>query len=171
MGRFEHLVKTPSLIELFKEKYHIPQEVSIRYCSTKRLAFDREMGEVIIPMIAFIEGDIAIPIGRITRDYLRAHRLYPQQCAPNFFRVLGAIDALDRHLGLGLTWYDVAHLYKGHIEARVGFYLKSRSSVAKLISYLPKSNKGMKDDFLIISGPWSDGLPCPTKLGEPGGVT
>ena len=95
MGRFEHLVKTPSLIELFKEKYHIPQEVSIRYCSIERLAFDREVGEVIIPMIAFIEGDITIPIGRITRDYLRAHRLYPQQCAPNFFRVLGAIDALD----------------------------------------------------------------------------
>ena len=81
------------------------------------------------------------------------------------------IDALERHLGLGLTWYDVAHLYEGHIEAWAGFYLKSRSSVIKLISYLPKSNKGMKDDFLIISGPWSDGHPCPTKLGEPGGVT
>ena len=169
MGRFQRLVKTPALIELFKEKYHIPQEVSIRYCSTERLAFDREVGEVIIPMIAFIEGGMTIP--RIMRDYLRAHRLCPQQCAPNFFRVLGAIDALDRHLGLGLTWYDVAHLYEGHIEARAGFYLKSRSSVVKLISCLPKSNKGIKDDFLIVSGPWSDGLPCPTKLGELGGVT
>ena len=29
----------------------------------------------------------------------------------------------------------------------------------------------MKDNFLILSGPWSDSLPCPTKLGEPGGVT
>ena len=76
-----------------------------------------------IPMIAFIEGGMTIPMGRITRDYLRAHRLCPQQCALNFFRVLGAIDALDRHLGLGLTWYDVAHLYEGHIEARAGFYL------------------------------------------------
>ena len=122
-------------------------------------------------MIAFIEGGMTIPIGRITRDYLRAHRLCPQQCAPNFFRVLGAIDALDRHLGLGLIWYDVAHLYKGHIEARAGFYLKSQSSVVKLISCLSKSNKWMKDDFLIVSGPWSDDLPCPTKLGEPGGVT
>ena len=107
---------------------------------------------------------------RITRDYLRAHRLYPQQCAPNFFRVLGAINALDRHLGLGLTLCDVAHLYEGHQEARAEFYLKSRSNAVKLISCLPKSNKGMKDDFLIVSGPWHDGLPCPTKLGEPGGV-
>ena len=135
------------------------------------MAFNREVGEVIIPMIAFIEGGMTVPMGRIMRDYLRAHRLCPQQCAPNFFRVLGSIDTLDRHLGLGLTWYDVVHLYEGHIEARVGFYLKSRSSVVKLISCLPKSNKGMKDDCLILSGPWSDNLPGPTKLREPGGVT
>ena len=77
MGRFERLVKTPALIELFKEKYHIPQEVSIRYCSTEGLAFDREVGEVINPMIAFLEGGMITPIGRITRDYLRAHRLCP----------------------------------------------------------------------------------------------
>ena len=171
MGRFERFVKTPALIELFKEKYHIPQEVSIWYCSTEGVAFDRKVGEVIIPMIAFIEWGMTIPIGRITRDYLRAHRLCPQQCALNFFRVLGSIDALDRHLRLGLTWHDVAHLYEGHIETRAGFYLKSRSSVAKLISCLPKSNKGMKDDYLILLGPWSDGIPYPTKLGELGGVT
>ena len=107
-------MKNPALIELFKEKYHIPQEVSIRYCSPEGLAFDREVGEVTIPMIAFIEGGITFPMGRITRDYLRAHRLCPQQCTPNVFRVLGAIDALDRHLRLGLTWNDVAHLYEGH---------------------------------------------------------
>ena len=95
MGRFERLVKNPALIELFKEKYHIPQEVSIQYCSTEGLTFDREVGEVIIPMIAFIERGMTIPMGRITKDYLRAHRLYPQQCAPNFFRVLGAIDTLN----------------------------------------------------------------------------
>ena len=77
MGRFECLVKNPALIEMFKEKYHIPQEVSIRYRSPEGLAFDREVGEVIIPMIAFIEGGMTIPIGRITRDYLRAHRLCP----------------------------------------------------------------------------------------------
>ena len=170
MGRFQRLVKNPALIELFKEKYHIPQEVSIQYYSLEGLAFDREMGEVTIPMIAFIEGGMTIPIGGITRDYLRAYRLCPQQCAPNFFRILGAIDALDRHLGLGLTWYDVTHLYEGHQEARAGFYLKSRSNAVKLISCLPKSNKGMKDDFLIVLGPWHDSLPCPTQLREPDGV-
>ena len=142
----------------------------VRHCTTEGVEFNRKVGEVVIPMIAFIEGGMTILMGRITRDYLRAHRFCPHQCALNFFRVLGSIDALDRHLGLGLTWYDVAYLYEGHIESRVGFYLKSRSNVVKLISYLPKSNKGMKDDYLILSGPWSDGLAFPTKLGKPGGA-
>ena len=170
MGRFERLVNTPAKVELFKEKYQIPPEVMVRHCTAEGVEFDRKTGEVVIPMIAFIEGGMTIPMGRITRDYLRAHRLCPHQCAPNFFRILGSIDALDRHLGLGLTWYDVAHLYEGHTEARAGFYLKSRNNVVKLVSCLPKSNKGMKDDYLILSGPLSDGLACPTKAGTPGGA-
>ena len=72
--------------------------MGLRYCSTEQTATDREMGEVIIPMIAFIEGGMTLPMGRITRDYLIAHRLCPHQCAPNMFRILGCIDALNEHL-------------------------------------------------------------------------
>ena len=74
MGRFKYLVDSPALIEVFKEKYHIPQDVSLRYCPPKGIAFDREMGEVVIPMISFIEGGMTLPMGRITRDYLRKDR-------------------------------------------------------------------------------------------------
>ena len=77
MGRFERLVKSSALIEMSKEKYHIPKEVLLRYCSPEGLTFDREVGEVIIPMIAFTEGGMTILMGRITRDYLRNHRLCP----------------------------------------------------------------------------------------------
>ena len=77
MGRFESLVNSPLKIELFKQKCNIPQEVGLQYCSTEQIVTDKEMGEVIIPMIAFIEGKITIPMGRITRDYLIAHRLCP----------------------------------------------------------------------------------------------
>ena len=152
MGRFEHLVQTPALIELFKEKYHIPQEVVVRHCTTEGVEFDRKVGEVVIPMIAFIERGMTIPMGRITRDYLRAYRLCPHQCAPNFFRVLGSIDALDRHLGLGLTWHDVAHLYEGHIESRVGFTL---SPVATWSNWSPASlnlTRGWKPTSLSCRG-------------------
>ena len=107
------------------------------------------MGEVIIPIIAFIEGRMTLTMGRITRDYLIAHRLCPHQCAPNMFRILGYVDTLNAHLQLGLTWHDVVHMYEFHSQADGGFYLKSRSAVVRLISCLPKSIKGMKDDYFI----------------------
>ena len=121
-------------------------------------------------MIAFIEGGMTFPIGRITRDYLIIHRLCPHQCAINMFRILSCVDALTELLRLGLTWYDVVHMFEFHSQADEGFYLKSRLAVVRLISCLPKSNKGMKDDYLIASGPWHDSLHCPTQEREPGGI-
>ena len=170
MGRFTSLVDSPLKIELFKEKYHIPQEVGLQYCSTDQIVTNREKGEVIIPMIAFIEGGMTLPMGRIISDYLINHRLCPHQCAPNMFRVLGYVNALNKHLQLGLTWHDVVHLYECRSQSDKGFYLKSRSPMVRLISCLPKSNKGMKDDYLIASGPWHNGLPCPTQERETGGI-
>ena len=56
-----------------------------------------------IPMIAFIEGGMRIPMGRVMRDYLRFYRLAPTQCVPNVFRILGYVEALNEKMGLGLT--------------------------------------------------------------------
>ena len=110
------------------------------------------MGQVVIPMIAFIEGGMTLPMGRITRYYLLNHRLIPHQCAPKLFRVLGCVDVLNEQLGLGCTWHDVVHMYECHKLSNAGYYLKSLSKVVRLISYLPKSSKGMKDDYLIVLG-------------------
>jgi len=107
---------------------------------------------VVIPIIAFIEGGMTLPMGRITRNYLINHRLCLHQCAPNMFRILGCVDALNEHLELELTWDDVVHMFECHSQADGGFYLKSRSAIVKLISCLPNSNKGMKDDYLIAQG-------------------
>ena len=68
---------------------------------------DRQEGELVIPMIAFIEERMKIPIGGVTRDYLRAHRLAPTQCALNIFRILDSVDALNEKMGLVLTHHDV----------------------------------------------------------------
>jgi len=103
MGRFAYLVDSTESIESFKAQYRIPLEVSIRYYKEGDWHTDRQEGEVVIPMIAFIEGMMKIPMGTVTRDYLRAHRLTPNQCAPNMFRILGTVDALNERMGLNLT--------------------------------------------------------------------
>ena len=161
MVKFKHLVDSPAKIEAFKDKYHISQGVALRYYSPEQIVTHREEGEVIIPMIAFIERGMTLYMGRITRDYLLNHRICPHQCTPNLFRVLGSIDALNEHLGLWLTWHDVVHMYECYSLKNTGYYLKSQSDVVRLVSCLPKSNKSMKDDYLIASGAWHNGLHCP----------
>ena len=79
------------------------------------------MGQVVIPIIAFIEGGMTLHMGRITRDWLLNHRLTPHQCAPNLFRVLGCVHVLNKQLGLGLTWHDVVHKYECHKLSGVGY--------------------------------------------------
>ena len=120
-------------------------------------------------MITFIVGGMTIPMSTPTRNFLRFFRLSPTQCALNMFRVLGSIEVLNERMNLNLTHHDVNWIYNLHNMKGQGYYLKSRYLEIRLIQYLPISNKGLKEGFLIFSGKWHDGLPCPTKEGAPGG--
>ena len=62
-------------------------------------------------MIASMEGGIRILMGKVTRDFLSLFRLYPTQCTPNLFRVLGSVDALNDKMGVNLTYHDVYWVY------------------------------------------------------------
>ena len=71
------------------------------------MVYERKTGEMVIPMIAFIEGGMTIPMGTLTRNFLRFFKLSPTQCAPNIFRVLGSIETLNERMNLNLTHHDV----------------------------------------------------------------
>ena len=103
MGRLAHLVDSPAVMEGFRALFNIPQGVSLRYCSPSEWLTHKNKGEVVIPIIAFIEGGLMLPMGSVTRDYLIANRLCPHQCTPNLFRILGSVDALNKQMGLNLT--------------------------------------------------------------------
>ena len=98
MSRFTHIVDTPVGMEGFRALYHIPRGVSLRYCPLGEWHTLRNEGEVVIPTIAFMKDGIRLPIGRMTRDYLIAHRTCPHQCAPNLFKVFGSVDALNKQM-------------------------------------------------------------------------
>ena len=80
------------------------------------------------------------------------------------------MDTLNEKMGLRLTHYDVNWCYNlQHLKGK-SYYIKTRDDKVRLIQCLPKSSKGLNKDFLIVSGAWHDGLPCPTKEGAPSGV-
>ena len=169
MDRFKHLVDSEKRMKSFRIKYNIPPHVGVRYAAQGDWFDERKTREMVIHMITFIEGGMTIPIGTITRNFLRFFRFSPTQCAPNMFRMLGSVETLNERMNLNLTHHDVNWIYNMHNLKGQGYYLKSRYPAIRLIQCLPISNKGLKDDFLIFSRQWHDGLPCPVKEGTSGG--
>lgn len=75
MGRFDSLVNMPEVREAFKTKYNIPAGVEIEHCHLGEWYNKRPTSVVVIPMVAFIEGGMQIPMGEVTRDFLIFYRL------------------------------------------------------------------------------------------------
>jgi len=71
---------------------------------------------------------------------------------------------------VNLTHHDVNWVYNCQYLKDIGYYLKTKVPSVRLILCLPKSNKGLDQDFLIVSGEWHDGLHYPTLDGKPSGV-
>ena len=170
MGRFKKLVKSEEAMEKFVADYKIPNNVGLRYCKEGDWHIIRREGEVVIPIIAFLEGGMRILMLPVVRDYLRHFQLAPIQCAVNMFRILGSVDALNEQMGLRLTHHDVNWCYNLQYLTGKTYYMKARDERVRLIQCLPESSKGLNKDFFIVSGAWHNGLPCPVKEGTPGGV-
>ena len=64
MGRFKRLVESKKVMEKFIVGYKIPNTVGLRYCKEDEWHFMRQEGEVVIPIITFLEGGTWIPMGQ-----------------------------------------------------------------------------------------------------------
>ena len=75
--RLRKLVDTEEAMNKFIADYRIPLNVSLRHCKMGEWHYKKETGEVVIPVLAFVEGGMRIPMGPVTRGYLRHVRLAP----------------------------------------------------------------------------------------------
>ena len=170
MGRFKKLVESEEAMEKFIADYKIPSNVGLRYCKEREWHIMRRESKVVIPIIAFLDKGMRIPMHPVMRDYLKHFRLAPVQCAVNVFRILGSVDVLNEQMGLRLTHHDVNWCYNLQYLKGKTYYMKARDERVRLIQCLLESSKGLNKDFRIVSRAWHDGLPCPTKEGTPGGA-
>ena len=77
MGRFASLVETLEKKEAFKAKYNIPARVTIEYCELGDWYTRRKTEDIVITMIAIIEGGMRFLMDRVMRDFLNFFRLCP----------------------------------------------------------------------------------------------
>ena len=152
MCRFANLIDTPEKSKSFKTKYGIPPNISIEHCEVGEQYMKRPMGVMVISMIDFIKGGMRIPIDKVMRDFLLFFRICPTQCSSNLFKVVNSVAWLNKKMGINLTHHDINWVYNCHDSSGSGYYLRTRNSPIKLIFCLPKTNKGLNEDYLIISG-------------------
>ena len=77
MVKLKKLVDTEEAMKKFIADYRIPPNVSLRHCKIGEWHLLRRMGEVVIPILAFVEGGMRIPMGPVMKSYLRHFRLAP----------------------------------------------------------------------------------------------
>ena len=110
-SRLRKLVDTKEAMKKFIVDCRIPPNVSLRHCKMGEWHYKREMGKIVITVLAFVEGGMRIPMGPVTRGYLRHFRLAPTQCTGNMFRILDCVNALNEKMGLRLTHHVVNWCY------------------------------------------------------------
>ena len=65
--RLKKLVDTEEAMEKFITDYRIPPNMSLRHYKMGEWHLLRETSEVVIPVIAFVEGGIRILMGPVTK--------------------------------------------------------------------------------------------------------
>lgn len=151
MGKFKSMVDTPERLVEFKRPYEIPEDVEVSYCPESEVEFSRGEGRVIIPLVAFVKGEVRIPMNRLLTNFLRHFKVFPDQCTPNVFRVVSNVNELNQRLGLNLIEHDINYVYSFQDSKTSrfyyktsGFYFKTRHREVRLTLGLSDSVKETK---------------------------
>uniref|UniRef100_A0A2N9EVC8 Uncharacterized protein n=1 Tax=Fagus sylvatica TaxID=28930 RepID=A0A2N9EVC8_FAGSY len=168
-GKLCRFVNTPEAMAVFRHVYEIPNDVGLRYVHWSD-ALNPATGDLLIPVVAIVEGGIRFPMNPLLADFLDYLRLSPSQVNPNVFRIVMGTVELNRRLGLELGIHDILRTYILHHNTKTEAYsLRPRDVDFTLVNGLPDTNRGFDEDYLIVSGEWFLlGHKCPTRDGVSG---
>lgn len=161
---FAHLVDIEEAVTIFKARYVLLEDVHIEYCVEGDIKIKRVPTMIFIPLMAVLKGGVRFPLNLLLLSTVRFSGIYPDQCLPNFNRVVGCISWLNRLYNLKLKCHDINFLYNCCGSVVNGYYLQVRDPWIRLISYLPSSNRNSHGEYIRVWGNWlSDQLTCPTS--------
>ena len=167
-GKLAQYVNTPQAMAVFRRHYGVPDDVHLEYRFWKD-ALTGEPGDLILPLVAIIEGGVCFPMDPLLPDFLDYFNLSPNQISTNVFRIVMSVVELNRRLGLDLTVHDIIATYTLRTTQNEAYSLRPRDIYNTLVNSLPDTNKDMADDFLLVRGAWHyPNHRCPTVDGRPG---
>jgi hypothetical protein len=86
-GKLSRYVNTFEAMAVFHHLYEIPNNVGLRYVHWSD-ALPPSLGELLIPVMAVVEGGVRFPIDPLLADFLNYFSLSPTQVNPNIFRIV-----------------------------------------------------------------------------------
>ena len=168
---YSYLLNTEVSLVNFRQAFNIPEDVNVAYCHESEIALHRRFGSGIafFPLMAIMEGGVRFRIDPLLLNTLRFYGLCPNQCPPNFYRVVSYVSRLNQIYGLRLNHHDINFMYSLCGNKKTNYYLKARDMWVRLISCLPDSNRNSAREYVLVSSNWFvDKLPCPLSPHEVG---
>ena len=167
-GKLARYVNTSQAMAVFRRHYGVLDDVHLEYRFWEN-ALTGEPGDLILPLVAIIEGGVRFPIDPLIADFLDYFHLSPSQISPNIFRIVMGVVELNRRLGLNLIVHDIIATYTLRTTQHEAYSLRPRDVNNTLVNSLLDTNKEMTDDFLLVRGAWYyPGHRCPTVDRRPG---
>ena len=86
-GRMAKYVNTPKAMTVFRPHYGILDGVKLEYRYWED-ALPKQSKDLVIPVVAIIEGNVRFPMDPLLVDFLNYFNLSPSQVSLNMFRIV-----------------------------------------------------------------------------------
>lgn len=138
---FAHLFRTEDALIAFRARFSIPQDVYIKFCPGGNIENDRIPTAVFLPFLSILKGEVTFLMDPILLKTLSFYGLSPDQCLPNFYRVVNSVIRLNNLYDLRLNHHEINFMYSICGGLKTCNYLKIHDPTMRLISCLSDSNR------------------------------
>ena len=94
---FAYLFRTKVALVAFRTRFNIPQDVNVKFFPEGNIENDKLPRVVSFPPMSILEGGVRFPMDLILLRTISFYGLNPDQCLPNFYRVVNSVIRLNNY--------------------------------------------------------------------------
>ena len=153
MGRYASFFKSRENLRRFRILCHVPQGVRVGLVGFSRGGPLPD--PILFSLVSIVEGGVTFPLSPLVRRFLGFLGVSPILVAPDAFKIITAVEAINSEIGLGLGLRELCHCYCFRRSENGIYSLEPRNPDRALVSI--RSESCMDGDVVVVSGSWEFG--------------